>query len=100
MRNNKLSYKHKVFYQQLKKSLQNDSSWVFGSKNRTTDFVVLNIKKDVELYKIVSPQDLHNVDIWIKNLKKIYTLSWYQANYILVYVNSDYEEIKRDIFLL
>lgn len=96
----KLSPQHKAFYQKTKKSLQNESNWVFGSKNRTTDFVVLDVKKDVELYKIVPPNDIHNVDTWVKKLQKIYVLSWYKADYILIYVDEDFNEVEREVFHL
>lgn len=95
-----ISDKHKCFYQNLKKSLQKKNNWLFGSKNRTTDLVVLDVTKDVELFKIVTPDDVENVKVWVEKLKKIYVLAWYRASYTLVYVDDDFNELERKTFPL
>ncbi len=84
------------FYQNLKKELmQNKKNFVFSSRNATTDIVILNINQNVELYKIVPYCDRAKVDLWIQKLKKIHTLAWYKAEYILIYLDEDFNEEKR-----
>lgn len=90
----------KEFYQNLKKSLQSRFTWVSGSTTQTTDLVVLDIRKDVELFKIVPKEDIENVHIWVDKLKKIHALAWYKANYTLIYVDDNFQETKRETFRL
>ena len=94
------SQSRKDFYKNFKKSLQNQYSWVIGSKNRTIDILVFDIRKDVQLFKIISPSENDNVKIWVEKLKSIYVLSWYKASYTLVYVDENFIEQKRETFIL
>lgn len=94
------SKEQKVFYQNLKKSLKNQFTWVTGSTAATTDLVVLDIRKDIQLYKIIPPSERKNVIIWLNKLKKIYTLAWYKADYVVVYVDENFNEQKREVFSL
>lgn len=100
MENQSKNKQIKQFYQDLKKSLQNPYAWVVGSTNRTTDIVVLDITQDVHLYKIVLPGEELNVKTWIEKLKKIYALSWFQAQYTLIYISATGQEISRDTIKL
>lgn len=100
MKSKHISQEQKSFYQNLKKSLQNKFTWVAGSTAVTTDLVVLDVRKDIELFKIVTPDNVDNVDIWVKKLKLIHALSWYKANYIIIYVDDDFNELKRESFHL
>ena len=84
------------FYQNLKQELmQQHHNFVFGSRNNTTDFVVLNPNQNVQLYKIVSYSEKSKVNVWISKLKKVYALAWYKAEYNLIYLNEDFQEQKR-----
>lgn len=87
---------HKDFYHNLKKSLQNGSNHVLGTNNRNIDFVVINMKQDIQLFKIVTPENKDCVDFWIKDLKGWYKLAWYRANYNLIFIDEVGVEIKRD----
>lgn len=100
MQSRHISQEHKTFYQNLKKSLQNGLTWVTGSTAATTDLVVLDVRKNIQLFKIVLPSEKENVQIWIQKLKKIYTLAWYKADYVLVYVDENFIEQKREVFSL
>lgn len=86
------------FYHNLKKSLELPGCFVIGSKNRSIDFVVFNIKQDIQLYKIVPPWSKKSSEIWLSSLKKWYSLAWYKATYTMVFVNEDFQEIKRRTF--
>mgnify|MGYP000442242030 CR=1 FL=1 len=84
------------FYQSLKRDLMKDkTNFVFGSRNNTTDFVVLNPSQNVELYKIVPYSEKEKVSTWISKLKKVYALAWYKAEYNLIYLDEDFKELKR-----
>lgn len=100
MENQYKNKSNKLFYKNLKKSLQTPYAWVVGSTNRTTDIVVLDITQDVHLYKIVLPEEKLNVNIWIEKLKKIYALSWFKAQYTLIYISDSGQEISRETILL
>lgn len=100
MQSRHISQEQKTFYQNLKKSLQNSFTWVTGSTAATTDLVVLDVRKNIQLFKIVLPSEKENVQIWIQKLKKIYTLAWYKADYVLVYVDENFNEQKREVFSL
>lgn len=95
-----LSSNHKYFYKNLKKSLQNGFTWVTGSTASTTDLVVLDVRKNIQLFKVVTPSDCDKVLIWKEKLNKIYSLAWYKADYVLVYVDQDFQEIKRETYSL
>lgn len=96
MKSRHFSSPQKEFYQKFKKSLQISGNWVTQSSAATTDLVVLNLEKDVQLYKIVYPQDVDKVSIWIDKIKETYVLAWWRAVYILVYVDEDFNEVKRE----
>jgi len=100
MKSKHFSRQQKDFYQNLKKSLQNNYAWVVGSTNRTIDIIVLDVRRDVQLFKIVTPHEKDNVSIWIQKLKKIYALGWYKAKYVVVYVDDNFIEQKRETFSL
>jgi len=100
MKSKHFSKERKDFYQNLKKSLQNNYAWVVGSTNRTIDIIVLDVRRDVQLFKIVPLNEKKNVSIWVQKLKKIYALGWYKANYTVVYVNDEFVEQKRETFSL
>lgn len=90
------SSSQKDFYQKIKKSLQIKGNWITQSSAATTDLVVLNLDKDIQLYKIVYSQDVDKVPIWKKKIKETYVLAWWRAIYILIYVDEDMNEIKRE----
>lgn len=96
MKSGHISQQHKVFYQKLKKSLQNGGDYVLKSSAATTDLVVLNMKKDVVLYKIVTPDEKENVELWKSKIKDIYVLAWWKATYILIYLDENFIEVKRE----
>lgn len=96
MKSGHFSVSHKDFYQKFKKSLQIKGNWITQSSAATTDIVVLNLEKDVQLYKIVYPEDVDKVSIWIKKIKETYVLAWWRAIYILIYVDENFNEIKRE----
>lgn len=91
-----ISQQQKEFYQNLKKSLQNGGDYVLKSSAATTDLVVLNMKKDVVLYKIVTPDERKNVELWKSKIKDIYVLAWWRATYVLIYLDENFNEIKRE----
>lgn len=87
-------------YKQLKKDLCNKNNYVIKSKNRLIDFIIFDIKQDIQLYKLVFFEDKENVNIWINKLKEIYIFAWYKANYNLVFLDKNLSEIRREKIIL
>ena len=88
---NKLKQK----YQEVKQEFWEGSFLVTGVKSESIDIQILNFKKNPQLVKLVIPNQFHLVDDWIKKLKKRTKLNWYGCDYIIIYLNDNYEEINR-----
>ena len=89
--NNKLKQK----YQEIKKEFWEGSFLVTGVKSESIDINVLNFSKNVQLVKLVVPNQMHLVETWKDKLETRCKLNWYKCDYIVIYLNDDYEEINR-----
>lgn len=89
----------KCFYKNIKKSLENEG-FVLTSRNALIDFMVLNVKKDIEIYKISPIWDEYRTELYTSKLKKWYKYAWYKANYTIIYFDKNYIEVKRETFPL
>lgn len=99
MKTQNLDPKQIEFYHKTKKSLEN-LGFVLTSRNNLIDFMILNVKRDIQLFKLCPIWDEYKVEIWIEQLKKWHKLAWYKATYTIVFFDEDFIEIKRKFFNL
>lgn len=98
---NKLDKFHIDFYKEFKQRLIDEGTWIFSSKNKSTDIIGFDWKKQtITLYKIVIPKDMDKVNIWTRYLKKWHNYMWFCAYYCLIYIDKNGKEFHRTKILL